>query len=146
MEGFLFIVFCLGIYFLPSIVAELRGRPNKGAIFVLNLFLGWTFLGWIIALVWAVSGEKAVSKSLEPEADTHHRCPECRELIRIDARKCRFCGTALAGASAPDVIGSRQPVAKDVITAPEPGPSPVVAKSWVEVAKEELQQEQRQRS
>lgn len=146
MEGFLFIVFCLVIYFLPSIVAELRGRPNKGAIFVLNLFLGWTFLGWIIALVWAVSGEKAVAKSGEPTADTHHRCPECRELIRIDARKCRFCGTALMGVSAPDVIDRPLPAARSVRVDPEPESSPVVAKSWVEAAKEELQQEQRQRS
>lgn len=42
------------IYFLPGIVATLRGHPNALAIWVLNVFLGWTFIGWVIALVWAV--------------------------------------------------------------------------------------------
>lgn len=27
--------------------------------------------------------------------DTHVRCPECRELVRRDARKCKHCGTTL---------------------------------------------------
>lgn len=30
-----------------------RKHNNSGAIFVLNLFLGWSCLGWIIAIVWA---------------------------------------------------------------------------------------------
>lgn len=41
------------VYFLPWIVARGRAHPNSLAIFMLNLFLGWTFLGWVIALVWA---------------------------------------------------------------------------------------------
>ncbi|WP_370877012.1 zinc ribbon domain-containing protein [Acidovorax sp. A1169] len=28
-------------------------------------------------------------------AETHVRCPYCRELVRNDARKCKHCGTAL---------------------------------------------------
>jgi len=50
------ILILLFLYFLPSIVA--RKKRNWAAIFVLNLFLGWTFLGWVIALVWAVMKEK----------------------------------------------------------------------------------------
>ena len=42
-------------YFLPWIVSTLRGNPNSLAIFVLDLLLGWTVLGWIIALVWALA-------------------------------------------------------------------------------------------
>tara|TARA_Y100000310_G_scaffold50306_1_gene46363 strand:+ start:33 stop:296 length:264 start_codon:yes stop_codon:yes gene_type:complete len=41
------------IYFIPSIIARKRKHPNRVAILVLNLFLGWTFLGWVAALVWA---------------------------------------------------------------------------------------------
>jgi hypothetical protein len=48
----LFIPFCV-IYFLPAIVAGRRRHPNGAAIFLLNLFLGWTILGWVMALVWA---------------------------------------------------------------------------------------------
>jgi hypothetical protein len=42
----------LGIYFLPTIVAW--GKRNETAILVLNLLLGWSGLGWVIALVWAL--------------------------------------------------------------------------------------------
>jgi len=44
--------FCF--YFLPSIVAFLRGYKNSLSIFLLNVFLGWTVLGWVSALVWSV--------------------------------------------------------------------------------------------
>jgi Na+/H+-dicarboxylate symporter len=36
----------------------------------------------------AVNGEVATT-------ETHVRCPECRELVRADARKCKHCGTQL---------------------------------------------------
>ncbi len=42
-----------GAYFLPSIVATARGVRNRGSVVVVNLFLGWTFLGWVIALALA---------------------------------------------------------------------------------------------
>ena len=40
------------LYFLPTIIAF--GSYRAGAIFALNLFLGWTLLGWVGALVWAL--------------------------------------------------------------------------------------------
>lgn len=44
------------LYLLPSII----GFNKKSAlgIFVLNLLLGWTYIGWVIALVWAIVAEK----------------------------------------------------------------------------------------
>ena len=42
------------VYFVPTFVAYSNKRPNRAAIFVLNIFLGWTFVGWVIALVWAM--------------------------------------------------------------------------------------------
>jgi hypothetical protein len=50
LAGYIF--FIAIFYFLPWFVALGRGHNNTVAIFVLNLFLGWTFLGWVIALVW----------------------------------------------------------------------------------------------
>jgi len=41
------------VYFAPTIVALARHKRNTPSIFLLNLFLGWTLVGWIIALVWA---------------------------------------------------------------------------------------------
>jgi hypothetical protein len=41
------------LYFMPFLVAAGRDHHNAGAIGVTNLFLGWTGLGWVIALIWA---------------------------------------------------------------------------------------------
>lgn len=41
------------VYFFPWAVAWARDHHQIGAIAVLNLFLGWTVLGWVAALVWA---------------------------------------------------------------------------------------------
>jgi hypothetical protein len=45
-------------YFLPFAIAFNKRRANSGAIFALNLFLGWSLIGWVIALVWAMKDEK----------------------------------------------------------------------------------------
>ncbi len=42
-------------YFVPAFVADLRGHHNTSAIMALNLLLGWTVLGWIAALIWALT-------------------------------------------------------------------------------------------
>lgn len=42
------------LYFLPYIIARYRKHKDATAISVVNLFLGWTFIGWVVALVWAV--------------------------------------------------------------------------------------------
>jgi hypothetical protein len=42
---------------LPTWVAIGRNCKATGGIFVINLFLGWTVLGWIIALAWAAAGD-----------------------------------------------------------------------------------------
>lgn len=46
-----FVVVGLIVYFAPSIVGY--KKRNASAIFALNLLAGWTFIGWIIAAVWA---------------------------------------------------------------------------------------------
>ena len=43
------------IYFFPVIVAASKNRSNTSAIVVTNLFLGWTVIGWVIALIWATT-------------------------------------------------------------------------------------------
>lgn len=44
------------IYFLPSFIG--RKKRNATAITVLNILLGWTFIGWVVALVWACTKDK----------------------------------------------------------------------------------------
>jgi hypothetical protein len=48
------ILVTIAIYFVPSFVAAGRNHRNLGALFTLNLLLGWTVLGWIGALVWSL--------------------------------------------------------------------------------------------
>lgn len=60
----LFVIGCIiGLYFMPTILANANKKRNKDAIFVLNLLLGWTFVGWVVALVWAVSTETPAPKA-----------------------------------------------------------------------------------
>jgi len=42
------------LYFLPTMIAYIRGRHNKITIMVLNLCIGWSVIGWIVSLVWAL--------------------------------------------------------------------------------------------
>ena len=53
---FFFPIFGFGfvIYFLPAIIAFARSKRDAVSILVLNLLLGWTMIGWVIALVWAL--------------------------------------------------------------------------------------------
>ena len=44
-------------YFLPSIIALARHKRDTLAIFLLNFFLGWTLIGWVIALVWSAKND-----------------------------------------------------------------------------------------
>lgn len=45
-------------YFLPWIIALLRGTRSNGGIFLLNLLLGWTMIGWVVALIWSIAAER----------------------------------------------------------------------------------------
>jgi len=42
------------VYVLPSIVAVARRVPSVGSVIVVNIFLGWTLIGWVVALALAV--------------------------------------------------------------------------------------------
>ena len=53
---FILILLCLflAFYFLPTIVACYNNEKNAIWIFLVNLTTGWTSLGWILALLWAI--------------------------------------------------------------------------------------------
>jgi hypothetical protein len=72
------VIIGLILYFLPAVVASIRGHHNQGAIFALNLLLGWTLLGWVTAFVWACTateGRKKIAPSVwtaEGLAERYH--------------------------------------------------------------------------
>ena len=48
-----FLVFSVIVYFAPTILAIDKHHPSPVAVFIVNLLLGWTIIGWIVALMWA---------------------------------------------------------------------------------------------
>ncbi|PMY37307.1 hypothetical protein C1Y35_19665 [Pseudomonas sp. GW456-L14] len=54
MAGLVFLIVLVVVYFIPTYIAYYRDHPNRIAIRLLNLFLGWTFLGWLACLIWSV--------------------------------------------------------------------------------------------
>ena len=53
-----FVIGFFVVYFIPAIVGYSKKKKNAGAILTLNLFLGWTFFGWVIALAWSTTERK----------------------------------------------------------------------------------------
>jgi hypothetical protein len=51
----LLIIFGMFFYLLPAVISEIRKTAHGGAILALNALLGWTVLGWLAALLWAIT-------------------------------------------------------------------------------------------
>ena len=49
-----FLIFVLALYFAPAIIAAVRHTHNATGILLLNIFLGWTGIGWFVALLMAI--------------------------------------------------------------------------------------------
>jgi Superinfection immunity protein/zinc-ribbon domain len=98
-----FLLVSLFLYFLPAFLA--RNKPNFTAILLLNLFAGWTFIGWIIALVWALSGQSqgqaaapaqpVAGSAPQPQAKASFFCSTCGKPCVAGASFCSSCGAAL---------------------------------------------------
>ena len=43
------------MYFLPALIASRRCHHNSAAILALNLLLGWTVFGWVLAFIWSLT-------------------------------------------------------------------------------------------
>jgi hypothetical protein len=53
-----FLLVGTAFYFIPLIIAIVRKKGNVVAIGALNLFLGWTLVGWVVSLVWSLSKDQ----------------------------------------------------------------------------------------
>jgi hypothetical protein len=71
LESIFLLFIALGIYFFPSFEAFRREHRSASAILVLNIFLGWTFVGWVAALVWAFKRPEIVIQNKEDKGSIH---------------------------------------------------------------------------
>ncbi len=62
MEGLVWAFIALGalLYFLTGIYSHERHAEHSDAILAIDLLLGWTILGWLAALIWAVTDKERV--------------------------------------------------------------------------------------
>ena len=80
--GLVFIVVIIGFYMLPTIVGAVRKVVNIGSVFAINLLLGWTLIGWAVALAMALRTNppyawppSAWPPSGSPPSASQHGCP-----------------------------------------------------------------------
>lgn len=52
--GAALLIVILVLYFVPTLIAWARHVPNLGSVVVIDVFLGWTLIGWVVALAMAV--------------------------------------------------------------------------------------------
>ena len=66
-------------YLFPTLRATGRRHRNTTAIAVLNVFLGWTVIGWVVALAWAEKNDPVVAACAACRAPTGGGpfCPRC---------------------------------------------------------------------
>ncbi len=103
-----FLLVPLLLYFLPSFLA--RDKQNFTTVLLVNLFLGWTVIGWVVALVLAISSSggrapmaagPAVSVGV-PQVGSGGTffCSGCGKVCVSGQRFCSGCGAALPVAQA----------------------------------------------
>lgn len=111
------------LYLLPTYEAWMRGRDNLAAIALVNIFLGWSLVGWVVAMAWALAGKGRAAEPAafqEPVAPVPFRdlpqvgavwngpvvaqqpldadtkiCPFCAEPVKLQAIKCKHCGSSI---------------------------------------------------
>ena len=63
--GYIFLLFGGLAYFLPTLIAVIRKHSNVFAIFLVNFLVGWTLIGWFIALIWAFTSSRSETIIIE---------------------------------------------------------------------------------
>lgn len=99
------------LYLLPSIEAARRSRPNLVSVVIVNVLLGWSLIGWVVAMVMALKEHGPVVAVIQETGmgDTK-TCPHCAETVKAAAKVCKHChgalGTPVAASTPPVAISS----------------------------------------
>ncbi|MGH9467345.1 MAG: superinfection immunity protein [Terriglobales bacterium] len=88
------LTFCIlaALYFLPAILGH--NKRNFTAIFLVDALLGWTGIGWIVALIWACTGEPAPPRVIVIPAGAPGGRFCCACGTPLSAARCPHCGHA----------------------------------------------------
>ena len=84
-----------------AMIASRKGRSVEGWA-VLCFLLGP--LGVVLALV--ASRDEAGLETQALESGDSRKCPQCAEVIKAEATKCRYCGSELTPQPKPQIAGS----------------------------------------
>lgn len=87
-QAFVTLALVVALYFTPTIVAAIRHHQNRVSIMLLNLFLGWTGIGWLAALIWSASaltkpdreGDLLRAPAASAAADPYHELEKLAAL------------------------------------------------------------------
>ncbi len=87
----------LALYFVPALLAGSRNHPRTTALTLTNLCLGWTLVGWVACLVWALSepalpGPAAYMPPFAILANTAYPAGRSAASMQDEAPHCRACG------------------------------------------------------
>ena len=69
----------IAVYFLPLFIACFRKHPSALAISALNFLAGWTFIGWLVAFIWALTNTPALPALQSGRTHDLYKLAELRE-------------------------------------------------------------------
>ena len=114
VDNFLITFLVLFMTIGPFIVALINDHKRKGLILVLGILTGWTFIGLIALMIYALKGSRffpteeqqnqvkneittkqineVKNEIVESKNNLMKLCPSCKEEIKHNANKCKHCG------------------------------------------------------
>ena len=78
------------LYFVPAMIVAVRRSAKARRIVLLNVFLGWTAVGWIAALAWSIVDARPAD-----QRRVMKRCTNCARPNLASVAKCDYCGATI---------------------------------------------------
>ena len=78
----MFIPIIVGVLFLflPTFIANIRNCVDRTAIFLINIFLSFTVIGWLVALIWSITGETVAGQRKKYEQYRMQQMQQMQEM------------------------------------------------------------------
>src|SRR5215831_11292519 len=69
LTGVLGVIVLVSCYFMPTIIALVRDKRGAIGVALVNFFLGWTVIGWVVAFIWSCTGKTRANDRREAKRD-----------------------------------------------------------------------------